>query len=449
MAVNIVMPKFGFSMEEGIIGQWYVKEGDSVKKGAPLAAVESEKLTNDAVADSDGIVAKIVLQEGESAPCGDTICILALPGEEISLVENKKADAPAAEEKNMTPVVEKELPKISPRAKKLAEDKGVDYSGIKGSGRLGMIELQDIKNLLSTAPKAGNDTPAISPRAQKYAQDNGLTWTHIKGTGRLGMISIEDVKAFGTPVAALMPDATASAPIPSPACVKADDEELIKMSSMRQTIASAMQASLQNTAQLTNFSCANMTELRSQYRTRKGIYQEAGIRLTYTALVIKAVAMALEAHSEMRLQVVDETHMRRINSVDIGVAVDIPKGLIVPVIRQANLKDLRSICMELADLSSRAAVGALTGEDLGGACMTVSNLGGTGVTYFTPVLNAPESLILGVGEMVEQPVARNGGIFVEPVMGLSLTYDHRVIDGAPAGRFAQTIVKNLEEFRWL
>lgn len=159
--------------------------------------------------------------------------------------------------------------------------------------------------------------------------------------------------------------------------------------------------------------------------------------------------MALEEHPDIRTQVVDDAHVRVVNNIDIGVAVDIEGGLIVPVIREANLKDLRTICRDLADITARARNNQLTADDMGNAVMTISNVGTFGVRYFTPILNAPESVILGVGAMTDTPVVVDGGIFVHPLMGLSLTYDHRVINGAPAARFLTKIKKNLEDFRWV
>ena len=165
-------------------------------------------------------------------------------------------------------------------------------------------------------------------------------------------------------------------------------------------------------------------------------------------MIIKATALAIKERPDIRMQYADASHFRLPAAIHIGVAVDTPKGLLVPVIRNADVKSLADICKDLADLSSRAAAGRLTGDDMGGAVTTITNLAMANVTAFTPILNPPESTILGVCKLREMPVVKNGGIFIEPVMNLCLTYDHRVINGAPAGRFVTEIANLLNTIDW-
>lgn len=398
MAVKIIMPKFGYSMEEGVLASWLVEEGDEVSRGDALAEIESEKLVNNAVSDSDGIVAKLLLEEGDTADCGEPICIIAEAGEDIEEV----IQALAVEEEPEEEVEEKAVEKV---------------------------EVKPEVKTKTDAPKVEGGSK-IAPKAKKYAEEKGLAYEHIVGTGRLGMITIEDLKRDGTPAGLTAYSASA-------------EDEVLKFSTMRQTIARAMELSLSNTAQVTNFMEAQVGPLVKLYGNLKEKYQSAGVKLSYTAMIIKAVATALEEHDGIRVQMIDEKQLIRKSSIDIGVAVDIPDGLVVPVIRQANLKDLRTICLELADLSHRARTGTLAEEDMGNACMSISNLGAFGITNFTPILNTPESAILGTGAIIERPVIKDGGVHIEPVLNLSLTYDHRVVDGAPAARFMKSIVTNL------
>ena len=221
------------------------------------------------------------------------------------------------------------------------------------------------------------------------------------------------------------------------------------MSTMETAIAKAMQNSLLTTAQATIATEAEITELVRVYKQLKGKYTNAGVKLSYTAMLIKAVAMALENHKALRSTMADETHIKISSRIHIGVAVDIPGGLIVPVIRDANMKDLRTICLELSDLTQRAKDNKLTSGQLGGATITITNLGMFGITYFTPVLNVPESAILGVGAIIEKLMVKDGGFYPASVMNFSLTHDHRIVNGAPAARFLKEVTASLQDFKWV
>ncbi|MBT9683795.1 dihydrolipoamide acetyltransferase family protein [Pseudoflavonifractor sp. MCC625] len=423
MVTAVKMPKFGLSMEEGTIASWLVQEGDTVQKGDALVEINSEKLTNTAEAPADGIVRKIVLQEDETALCGELICVLAdSADEDISSVLSGTVREDLAEygEQTAAPTISRPVP---------------------------------------------NEEVKITPKAKKRAEELGLEYAHITGTGIAGAITIADLKKFGRPKAAAVPSTpelnsvqpvpkaepvlcrTASLIQPIYAGVETG-EQVIKMSPMQNAICKSMYTSMSTSAQTTLATEANVQNLVKVYQSIKGKYGAAGIKLSYTAMIIKAVAMALENHPAVRTQMVDEEHIKICEQIDIGVAVDIPAGLIVPVIRKANLKDLRTICVELATLTDKAKTGRLEQTDLGNSVTTITNLGMFGVTYFTPVLNAPESTILGVGAIIRKPVDHNDGIFMEHVMNLSLTHDHRVSNGAPCARYLQEVVEGLQNFRW-
>ncbi|MEL7608783.1 MAG: dihydrolipoamide acetyltransferase family protein [Bacillota bacterium] len=425
MATNVIMPKFGLSMEEGTISVWLVREGDAVKKGDALAEINSEKLTNNALAPEDGVLAKILVPEGDTVACGVAIAIVAELGEAINAAapaaSAAKAEAPAAAAAPAAPAAsaptEAASVNITPRAKKIADEKGLEYAHIKGTGIEGAITVDDLKRF-GRPRSAAVAAPAAAPAA---------------------------------PAAPSAPSAPAVpvSPAPAPAYAGAQGKDaVVKMTPMQQAISKAMHQSLLNAAQITIMTEANVKNLVSVYGSLKPKYTSSGLKLSYTAMLVKAVAMALENHPRMRAQLADDQHIVTKSAIDIGVAVDIPNGLVVPMIRGANLKDLRTICIELLDITTRAKAGRLTEADMGGGAITITNLGSFGITYFTPILNAPESAILGVGAIVEKPVARDGGIYIEPTMNLSLTHDHRVIDGAPAARFLQDVVASLSDFRY-
>lgn len=432
MVTKVIMPKFGLSMETGVLGSWLVEEGASVTKGSALAEITTDKITNTCEAPKDGILRKILLPEGEEAACGEAIAVLADTADEDISAEcgggqsEGGAFADSAEQAAAaSPVPEKAAPadiKITPRAKKVAEEQGLEYSHIQGTGLLGAITISDLKK---------HGIPRKDPA---------------------GAASVSAAPASASAPAS--GPSTASAPAAAPKAVFdtrpcEGEDVIVKMSTMETAIAKAMQNSLQTTAQATIATEAEITELVRVYKQLKGKYTNAGVKLSYTAMLIKAVAMALENHKALRSTMADENHIKISSRIHIGVAVDIPGGLIVPVIRDANMKDLRTICLELSDLTQRAKDNKLTSDQLGGATITITNLGMFGITYFTPVLNVPESAILGVGAIIEKLMVKDGGFYPASVMNFSLTHDHRIVNGAPAARFLKEVTASLQDFKWV
>lgn len=446
MVTKVIMPKFGLSMETGVLGSWLVEEGDSVTKGSALAEITTDKITNTCEAPKDGILRKILLPEGEEAACGEAIAVLADTADEDISAEcggsqsegGAFADS-AGQAAAASPVPEKAAPadiKITPRAKKVAEEQGLEYSHIQGTGLLGAITISDLKKHgIPRKDIAGAASVSAAPASASVpASASGLA-------------------SASAPASASGPS-TASAPAAAPKAVFdtrpcEGEDVIVKMSTMETAIAKAMQNSLLTTAQATIATEAEITELVRVYKQLKGKYTNAGVKLSYTAMLIKAVAMALENHKALRSTMADENHIKISSRIHIGVAVDIPGGLIVPVIRDANMKDLRTICLELSDLTQRAKDNKLTSDQLGGATITITNLGMFGITYFTPVLNVPESAILGVGAIIEKLMVKDGGFYPASVMNFSLTHDHRIVNGAPAARFLKEVTASLQDFKWV
>ena len=444
MVTKVIMPKFGLSMETGVLGSWLVEEGASVTKGSALAEITTDKITNTCEAPKDGILRKILLPEGEEAACGEAIAVLADTADEDISAEcgggqsEGGAFADSAEQAAAaSPVPEKAAPadiKITPRAKKVAEEQGLEYSHIQGTGLLGAITISDLKKhgIPRKDPASAASVSAAPSSASVPSSASGPASASGLASG----------------------PSTASAPAAAPKAVFdtrpcEGEDVIVKMSTMETAIAKAMQNSLLTTAQATIATEAEITELVRVYKQLKGKYTNAGVKLSYTAMLIKAVAMALENHKALRSTMADETHIKISSRIHIGVAVDIPGGLIVPVIRDANMKDLRTICLELSDLTQRAKDNKLTSDQLGGATITITNLGMFGITYFTPVLNVPESAILGVGAIIEKLMVKDGGFYPASVMNFSLTHDHRIVNGAPAARFLKEVTASLQDFKWV
>lgn len=441
MVTKVIMPKFGLSMETGVLGSWLVEEGASVTKGSALAEITTDKITNTCEAPKDGILRKILLPEGEEAACGEAIAVLADTADEDISAEcggsqsegGAFADSGEQAAAAASPVPEKAAPadiKITPRAKKVAEEQGLEYSHIQGTGLLGAITISDLKKHgIPRKDPAGAASVSAAPASASVPS------------------SASGSSSASGPSSASAPAAAPKAVFDTRPCE--GEDVIVKMSTMETAIAKAMQNSLQTTAQATIATEAEITELVRVYKQLKGKYTNAGVKLSYTAMLIKAVAMALENHKALRSTMADENHIKISSRIHIGVAVDIPGGLIVPVIRDANMKDLRTICLELSDLTQRAKDNKLTSDQLGGATITITNLGMFGITYFTPVLNVPESAILGVGAIIEKLMVKDGGFYPASVMNFSLTHDHRIVNGAPAARFLKEVTASLQDFKWV
>ncbi|MCD7995099.1 MAG: 2-oxo acid dehydrogenase subunit E2 [Clostridia bacterium] len=449
MVTKVIMPKFGLSMETGVLGSWLVEEGASVTKGSALAEITTDKITNTCEAPKDGILRKILLPEGEEAACGEAIAILAdTADEDISAECGGSRDddgtfvnsgEPAAETSPAPQQAAAADIKITPRAKKVAEEQGLEYSHIQGTGLLGAITISDLKK--HGIPRKDQEGAASVSAAPASAPGAASALASAPGAAS----APASAPGAGSPSA---PAAAAPKAVFDTRPCEGEDV-IVKMSTMETTIAKAMQNSLQTTAQTTIATEAEITELVRVYRQLKGKYTNAGVKLSYTAMLIKAVAMALENHKALRSTMADENHIKISSRIHIGVAVDIPDGLIVPVIRDANMKDLRTICLELSDLTQQAKSNKLTSDQLGGATITITNLGMFGITYFTPVLNVPESAILGVGSIIEKLMVKDGGFYPASVMNFGLTHDHHIVNGAPAARFLKEVTDSLQDFRWV
>jgi pyruvate dehydrogenase E2 component (dihydrolipoamide acetyltransferase) len=403
MAHTVVMPRFGATMEEGTINSWLVKEGNAVSKGDVLGEISIEKLTNELLAEEDGVVLKLLAEEGATIACGKPILILGSAG------ENLEAMAPTAHSAEPTSPLQ-------------AEEIGVRSGKQSGAAQNKVAESRE--------------SPRITPKGLQLAEELGVDYHFIKGTGRLGMITREDILA-----------ASNSGHLPK-AGVEITQSvvsgETHKMSTMRLSIANAMDTSLKSTAQTTISMDMDATAMVRAYLSHKEEFGQKGIKLTYTAILVKVAAAALVEHKLLRTVIEGENLVTR-GEINIGIAIDVPDGLIVPNIKNAHQKNLSQIASELEALLDRAKNKSINQDEMAGGTFTISNLGMFGIKYFTPILKPGESGILGVGTIQEVVQVQNGGIFVKPVLNLSLTHDHRVVNGAPGARFLQTIQQLMNE----
>ncbi len=408
MANAVIMPKAGITVESCIIGTWEKKVGDAVKVGDILFTYETDKASFECESTEEGTLLEIFFGDGEEVPCLVNVCAVGNPGEDCSALRPDGADAaaPAAE---AAPVVE---------AAPVAAPVAVETTAVVG------------------------EKSAVSPRAKKLAERAGVDAALATPTGPNGRIIERDVRELiNNPVVAV--PVAAAAPVDATPDTEYED---VKFSGIRRAIAKSMMTSLSSMAQLTHstsFDASAILAYRKQLKASEG--DCAGI--TLGDIVLYAVSRTLLNHPDLNANMVDDSTIRHFKHVNLGVAVDTPRGLMVPTIFHADEKSLLEISREVKELAAQCREGNISPDKLTGASFTVSNLGNLGVESFTPVINPPQTGILGVCGTVDRVKrGKDGEIALYPAMGLSLSYDHRAVDGTPAARFQKELCQNLENF---
>lgn len=456
MPTDIYLLKVGMTMSEGMVEEWYIPDGGTVSEGELLYRLETEKINLDVDAEASGTVRHLV-GVGVTMKPGDVIGYIYAEGEAIPADLPTPAGAPA--EAAPAPAAPAASPQpsgvgtgtatpsgatgdggrilSSPAARRLARELGVDYTVLSGSGPGGRIVEADVQGaaaggaIAAAPPAPTGPMPKASPLAKRIAAERGIDLRTVQGTGPGGRITQEDVEK-----APLRP-----APPPAAAAVTAG--ESIPLKGMRKTIAQRMHSSLQNSAQLTMNMDVNMDDA---VRLRAQLIEEwagEGIRPTYTDLIVRAVAKALRAHPLMNSQML-ETEIALLNEVHVGIAVALPDGLVVPVVRNADRLAIKEIAIESSRLAAAARDGTLGLDDFAGGTFTVSALGMYGVDSFTPIINEPQAGILGVNRIYDGLAWDGERPVKQKTMRLSLTWDHRVLDGAPAAEFLGSVRDLLE-----
>lgn len=444
MATPIIMPRQGQSVESCIISKWHKKKGDKVQEGDILFTYETDKATFEEESKLGGTILEIFFEEGDDVPVLMNVCVIGDEGESVSefnpegegsvkeekpaetfkveeeAVEELKAELPASNENSSG-----ERIKISPRARNLAERTGVDLRYVSASGPYGRIIEKDI----ALAKERGH---IFTPSARDEFMTAG-TSPVVSGTGLGGRITTEDLKNLPVPEGV-------SVEVPKPEYVE------IKLPNIRKVIAKAMHHSLSSTAQLTLNASFDASDILAYRKKLKESKQQLGLEnITLNDIVLYAVSRTILNHKELNAHFLDDK-MLIFNNVHIGIAVDTERGLMVPTLFNANLKSLNDISKEAKQLAEGCQKGTINPDILKGASFTVTNLGTLDIESFTPVLNPPQTGILGVNTIMQRVKEVNGQYIYYPAMGLSLTFDHRAIDGAPAARFLKELKTNLENF---
>ena len=456
MATEIVLPQWGMEMQDGTIVKWLKQEGDPVVEGEPIVEVETAKIQTELESTASGILVHIMVAEGTIVPVRGLLAIVAEPGEDVprpatatsqtspspgavSATPGQSAtgSAPRIDSPVMSPAASNgDRVQVVPAARRLAQERGVDLGQVRGTGPRGRIMIADVEkaaeNPPSEAPGPGASAlPKVQvqvvPAARRLAKERGIDLTQVRGSGPLGRILVADVEQ-----AVHAPDQAAP--------------RTLKIEGLRRTIATRMLQSLQTMAQVTLTTEANVADAMA---LRAGISRQwTDQSLSPLHLAVKAAARALKEHPRLNA-IQGEDQVQLMDEVNVGVAVSLDEGLITPVIRNADQKTLAQIAGEARELSAKTREGRARPEDVTGGTFTISNLGVYDVDGFTPIVNPPQVAILGIGRVVEKPVYLQGAIAKGAMMYLSLTFDHRVVDGAPAAEFLQKLKGYLEDPWWM
>ena len=452
MPYKVIMPKLGQTMEEGTILEWYKKEGDTVKRGEPLFQLESDKAALDAESPRSGVLKRILVESGQSIPVLSVVALIGEADEDVSGYQPSapgaapkaapaqaepaaEAAAEAAAEPGAAPADAPEAPErilASPRARRRAKEEGVDLAWVTGSGPNGRIKEGDVLAWLAAQPKA-------TPVARKMAAEAGLDLATIAGVS--GRITAEDVeRALAARAEPAKPRPEARPMPPSPVTTA--------LTGLRGIIAQRMAESHLTTAPVTLTAEADATALVAlREELKAALADELGFNVGYNDLLVVICAKALREFPYMNARLVQadgKAAIQQLAEVHVGVAVDAERGLLVPVIRDADTKGLKGCATDLRELVGRARESKSLPDDLAGGTFTITNLGMYGVDAFTPIINYPETAILGVGRIKEMPAVVDGQIAIRSRLWLSLTFDHRLVDGGPAARFLQRIVQLVE-----
>ncbi len=456
MPREIYLVKVGMSMTEGMVSEWFIADGAQVKKGELVYALETEKVNLDVDSDYDGTV-KHLVEVGVTIEPGDVVGYIFEAGEDIpdtlagapaAAAEPVSEPEPAASEPAAAPVASAPVAvatpaaprdghvKSSPAARRLARELGVDYTRVMGSGPGGRIVEADVQaasqsGAAATAAPARMATgpePKASPLAKRLASERGIDLRSVAGTGPGGRIvqsDIENAAITGSRGGGAVAPAAASGP---------QAGERVPVKGMRKTIASRMHHSLQESAQLTMDMEVNMEDAVKMRTSLVDEWANEGVKPTYTDIVIKAVAKALQAHPMMNSQFLG-SEIVLMPEINIGMAVALPEGLVVPVVRNVNQLSIKELARETSRLALAARDGALGLDDYAGGTFTVTALGMYGVDSFTPIINEPQSGIMGVNRIYDGVEWDGDKPVKTKKMNLSLTWDHRAVDGAPAAEY--------------
>ncbi len=436
MAQEVLLPKLGLTMTEGTIDEWKFKEGEFVKKGDILYSVSTDKLTNDVEAEAEGVLLKILVPAGETAQCKAVVAYLGQAGETVSQASasevkaEEKTQGEAAKTATQAPAASsRENILASPAAKKLAKENNIDLGLVAGTGPSGRVTLQDVEAYCASLQQENSvEKTKTSPMAAKLAEELGVDVAKISADGRI--MKQDVLTAAGGAIEKVVEES-------------GNDLQPVKVNALRRSIAANMTLSWHTSPRVTYTHPVDTTAMKELREKLKETCKEQQIKLTYNHIIIKMAAKALMEFPDVNASFADNMITRH-SHANVGLAVAKGDGLIVPNVKGADTKSLLEVAKETEALIEATRSGKIGMEDMTGGTFTISNLGPYGITNFSPIINQPELAILGVCDMVETVVVRNGQMEIRPMMNLCLTADHRVVDGVMAAKFLKRLCDLLE-----
>ncbi|HEX6135194.1 MAG TPA: pyruvate dehydrogenase complex dihydrolipoamide acetyltransferase [Longimicrobiales bacterium] len=454
MATKVHMEALSPTMEEGQLVRWLKAEGDAVKEGDVLAEIETDKATMELVARGSGILQNVSLKEGATAPVGEVIAVIAAEGEAVE-AEAAAESAPAAAGARESAGAD--APDRGSEAPGRPEEQERQTPAAEGTGAADTAEHAEPREVRAGAPAAsrgdgGNGRTEgrvkASPLARRLAEEAGVELSSVEGTGPGGRITKRDIEAAAQAGRAAAPrEEVAGAPARpavTPAIARGPDTEEVPLTQMRKTIAKRLVQSIGPVPTFYLTIECDMTRMLALRERANRSLEKDGIKASINDFIIRAVAAALARHPEVNAFWGDNAIIRN-HRVHIGVAVAVEDGLITPVIRDADVKRVRDIAVEVKELAARAREKKLKPEEYTGATFSISNLGMFGIVEFTAIINPPESGIIAVGAAEEKVIVENGEMVVRPRMRMTMSCDHRVVDGAMGARFLQTLRELVED----
>jgi 2-oxoisovalerate dehydrogenase E2 component (dihydrolipoyl transacylase) len=501
MAHEVKMPQLGESVFEGTIGKWLKREGEAVEKYEPLLEVITDKVDTEVTAVESGTLLSILVPEGETVKVGTVLALIGAAGEVgangatagAAPAAAPEPQAPAIEPATAAPTLEPAIaeatpeseepaPRVTPVAARVAAEHGVDPGDVSGTGPGGQVRRKDVeRHVLDNVAAAAAPMPTpsaeaadtdmstfISPRVARLAMQLDVDLRQVRGTGEGDRVTARDVEAYAAaqpaaastqaaPAPTTAPAPSTPTPTPAPATTPRAGTvlagptvgDLLELTPMRRAIADHMVRSKATSPHVTTVHEVDMSAVVATREALKAQYAERGISLTYTAFIMHALAQALVEHPMVNSSWTD-AGVRLHRDVNIGLAVAIPQGLIVPVVRGADQKSLMGLAHDINDLATRARNKQLLPDDVQGGTFTMTNYGTLGSLFGTPVINQPQAAILGTGAIVKRVVVVEapGGdtIAIRPMMFLALTFDHRILDGGSADPFLRNIVDRLQGY---
>ena len=440
MATNVLLPQWGMNMEDGTLVKWLVKEGDEVEKGQPLVEVETAKINSELESPVEGIVSHLMSDEGTVVKVGALVAVISQPGENTprpELTSNRSRRSFKRPPGQLSQTRSGRKVPITPIARKLARDNDIDTDNLTGSGPNGRITEDDVKKAMSNIDinQSAASSRQIVPKARQLAKKSGVDLSSVAGTGPNGRVLVSDVEREIESAAASL-------------AYEDSISETNTLSGLRKIISDRMTLSVRSMAQVTLTTEIDATNLITAKDNLVSLWRPHKIRPMEQDIVVSAVSTALKQHKRLNSHLQNDT-VKLFNEVNVGVAMAVREGLVVPVVHMADETSLLNIARRLRELAAKARDNSLNVSDVSGAGFTITSLTNYDIDVFTPIVDPPQVAIMGTGRISMKPVVIENQIIPRHTMHISVTFDHRALDGVPVAEFIRTVKSHLESEQWL